>query len=128
MGALLALAASAAFADGGIVNGPGTGRSDSIPARLSNGEFVVNAQATRQNRAMLEAINSGKGFQNGGIVGGGRVDQTSPPQGPQSQQPINIVNVTDPKMVEQVLASPSGERTLINVIQRNSTAIKQVLG
>ncbi|WP_275629026.1 phage tail length tape measure family protein [Pseudomonas sp. 273] len=46
------------FADGGFVSGPGTSRSDSIPAMLSNGEFVVNAAATRRNRALLEAINS----------------------------------------------------------------------
>lgn len=53
-------AVSLAFADGGYVQGPGTSRSDSIPARLSNGEFVVNANATRSNRALLEAINSGR--------------------------------------------------------------------
>jgi lambda family phage tail tape measure protein len=46
------------FADGGFVSGPGTGRSDSIPAMLSNGEFVVNAAATKRNRALLESINS----------------------------------------------------------------------
>ncbi len=46
------------FANGGYVTGPGTGRSDSIPAMLSNGEFVVNAEATRRNRSLLEAINS----------------------------------------------------------------------
>lgn len=44
--------------DGGFISGAGTGRSDSIPAMLSNGEFVVNSRATRQNRALLEAINS----------------------------------------------------------------------
>ena len=35
------------FADGGEVEGPGTGTSDSVPARLSDGEFVVTAQAVR---------------------------------------------------------------------------------
>lgn len=35
------------FADGGLVVGPGTGTSDSISARLSNGEFVVRAAAVR---------------------------------------------------------------------------------
>jgi tape measure domain-containing protein len=33
------------FADGGLVSGEGTGTSDSIPARLSNGEFVVRASS-----------------------------------------------------------------------------------
>lgn len=48
------------FADGGFVTGPGGPRTDSIPARLSNGEFVVNADSTRANRQLLEAINSGR--------------------------------------------------------------------
>ena len=47
------------FADGGFVSGPGGPREDAIPAMLSNGEFVVNAAATRQNRGLLEALNSG---------------------------------------------------------------------
>ncbi len=55
------------FADGGFVTGPGGPRSDSIPARLSNGEFVMNAQATRQNRPMLEAMNSGTTMKGGGV-------------------------------------------------------------
>lgn len=58
------------FADGGHVSGPGTSRSDSIPAMLSDGEFVVNANATRKHRAALEAINAGKApmLASGGIV------------------------------------------------------------
>lgn len=58
------------FADGGHVSGPGTSRSDSIPAMLSDGEFVVNARATRKHRAALEAINAGKApmLASGGIV------------------------------------------------------------
>lgn len=50
------------FATGGHVRGPGTGTSDSILARLSNGEFVVNASATAQNRPVLEALNRGQRF------------------------------------------------------------------
>ena len=34
-------------AGGGEIVGPGTGTSDSIPARLSDGEFVMTAQAVR---------------------------------------------------------------------------------
>jgi hypothetical protein len=59
------------LAAGGPVSGPGGPRSDSIPAMLSNGEYVINAEATRRNRALLEAINSGvvRGFADGGAVG-----------------------------------------------------------
>ena len=45
------------LADGGPVTGPGTGRSDSIPAMLSNGEFVVNAAASKKYRPLLDALN-----------------------------------------------------------------------
>ena len=34
-------------ASGGLIRGRGTGTSDSIPAMLSNGEFVINAATTR---------------------------------------------------------------------------------
>ncbi|MNJ54402.1 hypothetical protein D3C77_498390 [compost metagenome] len=55
---LAAFALVKGFSTGGYVSGSGTGTSDSIPARLSNGEFVVNAKATKRNRQLLEAINS----------------------------------------------------------------------
>jgi len=54
------------FAPGGPVFGSGTGTSDSIPAMLSNGEFVVNANATAKNRSLLEQINSGNASAGGG--------------------------------------------------------------
>jgi len=68
---LASLFGGTGYATGGIVRGAGTGTSDSIPARLSNGEFVVNADATRRNRAVLEAINTGAiaAFSKGGAVG-----------------------------------------------------------
>lgn len=57
--AQFAKASSQKYADGGFVEGSGTGRSDSINAQLSNGEFVVNARDTARNRDALENINSG---------------------------------------------------------------------
>ena len=35
------------LANGGEVEGYGTGTSDSVPARLSDGEFVLTAKAVR---------------------------------------------------------------------------------
>jgi hypothetical protein len=46
-------------ASGGFVSGDGGPTEDAIPARLSNGEFVVNAEATTRHRPLLERINSG---------------------------------------------------------------------
>lgn len=60
------------FAGGGRVSGPGSEKSDSILARLSNGEFVINAEQTRKHLPLLEMINGGRlpGFANGGLAMG----------------------------------------------------------
>lgn len=63
-----------AFASGGAVAGPGTGTSDSVPAMLSNGEYVLNAQAVdRLGVPFLNGLNTGRlrGFASGGLVGSG---------------------------------------------------------
>lgn len=62
------------FASGGSVAGPGTGTSDSVPAMLSNGEYVLNAQAVdRLGVPFLNGLNTGRlrGFASGGLVGSG---------------------------------------------------------
>ena len=48
---------SAKFAQGGKVEGPGSGTSDSIPAMLSNGESVMTAAATSMFAPLLSAFN-----------------------------------------------------------------------
>ena len=67
------------YATGGYISGPGTGTSDSILTRLSNGEFVIKAASVRKYGAsMLERINNGTfsnmrvaipAFAGGGLVG-----------------------------------------------------------
>lgn len=52
---------SAQFATGGYVSGPGTATSDSIPARLSNGESVINARSTAMFGPLLSALNQAGG-------------------------------------------------------------------
>ena len=57
------------FASGGIVyrarggdinSHPGKPRgTDTVPAWLTEGEFVINAKQTKKNRSLLEKINSG---------------------------------------------------------------------
>jgi hypothetical protein len=57
-------------AEGGLISGPGNGTSDSVVARVSNGEYIVRADATRRNLPLLHAINSGvPAFADGGLVG-----------------------------------------------------------
>jgi tape measure domain-containing protein len=57
-------------ASGGRIAGPGTGTSDSILAALSNGEFVVNAEATSKYLPILQAMNDNlfPTFAAGGLV------------------------------------------------------------
>lgn len=72
---------SAKFATGGLVQGAGSGTSDSIPAMLSNGESVMTAQATSTFAPLLSAINQ---------MGGG--------------VPINVTQVGSQQMGEDMLA------------------------
>jgi len=58
-------------AEGGLINGPGNGISDSVPANLSNGEFVVNAAATQNYLPLLNQINQS------GLQGGNPVNPSS---------------------------------------------------
>lgn len=61
----------AQLAAGGAVNGSGTSVSDSIPAMLSNGEYVLNADAvSRIGVPTLNMLNEGKAlhFAEGGAV------------------------------------------------------------
>lgn len=56
-------------ASGGFVSGPGSSTSDSIPARLSDGEYVVNARAVRAVGVdFLNALNGLKGYAAGGLA------------------------------------------------------------
>lgn len=58
-------------ATGGAIIGPGTGTSDSIPAWLSNGEYVINAAAVdKYGTGFFDAVNTRR-FATGGAVGGG---------------------------------------------------------
>lgn len=62
-------------ADGGPMNGPGTGTSDSMLARVSNGEFVHTAEHYRKHKPLIDAIHQDRlpamGLQ--GYAAGGRV-------------------------------------------------------
>jgi hypothetical protein len=92
------------FAGGGKVVGGGSGTSDSILARVSNGEFIVNAKSTKKFSPILEAINSGdylkgmKGFAMGGVVGASVLAMpvamsSESATAPKNQQIINM-NIT----------------------------------
>ncbi|NMV37244.1 hypothetical protein [Ralstonia insidiosa] len=119
-----------AAATGGHIRGPGTSTSDSIPAALSDGEFVVNAAAVSKPGmlALLHAINGTPGiarattptvhrYAQGGMVAGGGGGGS-----------MKIVNVPDSSLLGQHLESAAGEQQIINIISRNPSRIRQALG
>ena len=62
------------FATGNTV--PGVGNTDTVPAVLTPGEFVVNKQAAQENIGLLNAINDGKTIslnKGGGVASKGRM-------------------------------------------------------
>jgi hypothetical protein len=71
-GAPLQIGRGVGYASGGKINGMGNGKSDSILARVSNGEYIVKANAASKNMGLLHAINSGGkvlGYAEGGLIG-----------------------------------------------------------
>lgn len=122
------------FATGGLVSGPGTSTSDSIPARLSAGEYVLRAAAVRRLGVdFLHALNGGLSvprwqgvrlaFAEGGLV---------PPAAPASTgggagQAVRIVNVIDPSLAADYLTSPAGEKSILNILSRNGSAVREIL-
>ena len=108
-----ALTTSRLFANGGRVSGPGTGTSDSIPAMLSNGEYVIRSKAVdRVGVGILNAINSGRHFASGGYVGGG-------PAGVSGAPPvvINLHNESGVAMdAQQTDSTFDGEKWVIGVV------------
>ncbi|HEJ3532026.1 TPA: hypothetical protein SL402_002247 [Pseudomonas aeruginosa] len=122
------------FAGGGLVSGPGSATSDSIPARLSAGEYVVRAAAVRQvGVAFLDSLNGlsvGPRFKGGELAfaAGGLVPEVKvPPAQPQMNQAVRIVNAVDPGVTHDHLQSPAGEKVIVNIIGRNARAIRAAL-
>ena len=121
------------FAAGGLVSGPGTSTSDSIPARLSAGEFVLRAEVVRRVGVdFLHALNGGLSaprwsgprlaFADGGVV-----PEIAPAPAAAPSQAVRIVNVIDPGMAADYLNSAAGEKTILNVLSRNGSAVRELL-
>lgn len=136
------------FADGGYVSGAGTATSDSIPARLSNGEYVLKASSVKAlGTDFLDTLNNVGGytrssklpkfaFADGGYV---NANQNVPQEGleniPKTIQssPQVIMNMTfqslDPESNMKMMEAqyPSIRNKLIRDLQSNAsmrTAVK----
>lgn len=93
---LFAAGATASRSAGGYVTGPGSSTSDSVLARLSNGEFVMRAAAVKRlGVGLLESLNAGRlpGFAIGGLVGAMPMPVVAPSRarvGSGGERPVNI--------------------------------------
>lgn len=104
------------FPTGGPVRGPGTGTSDSIVARLSNGEFVMTAAANRMFGPLLAVMNR--------VAAGGAAPSVPSPS---STRPVATMaraggGATVVQYVTHVHVAGSvwSERELWEVVQRQS--------
>lgn len=126
------------FAKGGHIQGPGTGTSDSILARLSDGEFVIKASSVRKyGTNFLYSLNNGfvpnhlmPRFATGGLVGASVEGASAIASNIQSGDvtvPLKVVNVTDPNEVGRYLKTRSGERIMVNFMKNNAGTMRQIL-
>ena len=104
---------TAAFASGGYISGPGSGTSDSIPAMLSNGEYVVRASAVeRLGVPFLDRLNYGAapGFASGGYVSLADASITVPEFRAEPER-IDLAALSVPaKLLKALVAGHTGER------------------
>jgi tape measure domain-containing protein len=119
-----------AFSTGGQV--PGTGTGDTVPAMLTPGEYVIRRDvAQRIGYGLLDSINGGfvprMSMGRLAFASGGLVPSQAQPALPQASQTVRIVNVVDPAMAADYLNSPSGEKTILNILQRNAGTVRQFL-
>jgi hypothetical protein len=120
-------------AGGGLIRGPGSSTSDSIPARLSDYEFVVRAAVVRQPGVLefLNELNADgslvlrrrgvRGFAEGGLVevaatggGSGRADLT--------------IGLDEALLLKRLEASPMFSRVIVRTLESNRKAVNNALG
>jgi len=95
-------AAEIYHANGGKIRGAGTGTSDSIPAMLSNGEFVMTAAATRLFEPILTQMND---------IGSGVT--------PQLAAPFSMTLASPDLLSESLAASVAEIHPVVSVVDIN---------
>ena len=107
---------------GGRISGPGTGTSDSILARVSNGEYVIRASSVRRyGLDFLDALNEGRlpRFQEGGPVE--RLRRTAGSLGLNSVDQANFNSLIS--AIEVVQAELEAERDIARMGIENTANI-----
>jgi hypothetical protein len=121
---------AAGAAGGGLITGPGTGTSDSIPARLSNGEFVMRASSVREiGVPALARMN--RGLNVGAIRGmsiprfaeGGLVTHGSGSNGVD----LNIGVGLDEGLILKHLSSKAAGKIVLSHVSNNPKAVTRAI-
>lgn len=115
-------------ASGGYITGPGTGTSDSVPARLSNGEYVIRASRVQSlGREFFDAINfAGQmprtprfaRYADGGYVQSATMLATARPE-TRDQLHVMLESGLIGKLVRQELASDTGRDIVVKHVTGN---------
>ncbi|AWZ21078.1 Hypothetical protein RAK1035_2370 [Roseovarius sp. AK1035] len=104
----------------GILLGAGTGRGDKIPAFVSAGEFIMTAEATARNRAVLEAMNAGAiipGFAGGGLPLPAQAGGTAGAAGSSGAQGNGVTRLRiEPSELFRVVAEERARDVAIEVV------------
>lgn len=139
-----AFSGAGGHATGGPIRGPGTSTSDSIPARLSDGEWVIQASAvSHYGHAFMDAINNKRLRK---LATGGPV---SVPPVPSYSEPELSDSLRDGRTGAQVVASPvniqqtlavdsaelftagiktnEGKKAVITMLRANKQTVKDIL-
>ena len=132
-------------ATGGYISGRGTGTSDSIPAMLSNGEFVIKASSVKKyGTNFLNAVNDGSfsripvrvpKFANGGIVNEG-IENTARSMNDfaknigtnvSTTNKINLALVrNEDEAMEHFMRSGAGQRAMLDFTRKNASFIGKI--
>lgn len=122
-----------AKARGGLVRGPGSGTSDSIPARLSDYEYVVRSSVVRRP-GMLQHLNElnygtpairhsrGSRFADGGLV------DASTNVGNRDAFLNATLGLNEGLILQKLEASSEFHRVFVRTAQANKKAMNQALG
>jgi hypothetical protein len=117
---------SPGMAGGGLVEGPGTSTSDSIPCRLSDGEYVVRAVAVRKlGLPFMDAINGLKSRPNIAFAEGGPVQSTVTPTRAEPGTTKMEIGLEEGLFVKH-LQTPKGERAILEVLGRNPNYLRSM--
>jgi hypothetical protein len=116
-------------AAGGLISGPGTGTSDSIPVRLSAGEFVMSARSVQEIGVptlakMNRGLNIGSiaGMSTPGFAEGGLVTH-----GAGSDGILNIGLGLDPGLILKHLSSKAAGKIILSHVSNNPKAVTRAI-